>query len=221
LGEITALAACGVISESLAIEISAKRGELMDEAASSCDGGMMAVLLLATEEIESLISELELSDKVVIANDNAPNQIVVSGDKSAFDILSKKIAEEGGRCKKLNVSGPWHSPYLKSAREKFKAWSEPIEFRKPHTPILFNATASLESDPLTIKKLITLQLSSPVYFRQCMQYCKLKAMDSFFEIGPGRVLSGLVRANGFMQGVRVYNINNLRGIEAAAAEILA
>ncbi len=221
LGEISALAASGVITPSLAIAISAKRGELMDEVASSCNGGMMAVFSVSPQKIEKIIDELELKDKVVIANDNTPDQIVISGDKSSFDILSKRIVEEGGRSKRLNVCGPWHSPYLKGARKKFEAWAEKVEFNKPRTPILFNATANLESDPLEIKKLITLQLSSPVYFRQCMQYCKSKRFDSFLEIGPGRILSGLVRANGFMQDVRIYNVNNLKGVEMAASEIFS
>ena len=79
----------------------------MDEAASSCNGGMMAVLSIEPERINSLINELGLEGKIVIANDNAPDQVVLSGDKASLDSLSAKIIKEGRRCKKLNVSGPW------------------------------------------------------------------------------------------------------------------
>ncbi|MCX5698965.1 MAG: ACP S-malonyltransferase [Candidatus Omnitrophica bacterium] len=217
LGEITALAAAGVIDNKLAIAISAKRGELMDAAASLCSGGMMAVLSMESIQVSALINKLGLQNKIFIANENTPNQNVVSGDIFALDDLSASIAQAGGSSKKLHVSGPWHSPYLRGAYERFNAWVEPIQFSKPHVPIIFNATAKPESDPLKIKKLISLQLCQSVYFKQCMEYCKNQKIDKILEIGPGRVLAGLARANGFMQGVDVYSVNNLRGVALAVA----
>jgi [acyl-carrier-protein] S-malonyltransferase len=218
LGEITALAAAGVISDTMAITISAKRGELMDQAASGCDGAMMAIMQLDPDRLKEIISDLDIEDKAVIANYNAPEQTVVSGDKSALKALSDRASGEGARCKKLNVRGPWHSPYLKGSREKFSEWVKEVKFKEPDIPIVFNATAGTETDPQMIKELITLQLTGPVRFRQCLQFCG--EGRTFFEVGPGRVLSGLVRANGFMQGTLIYNVNNLRGVEAAA-EMLA
>jgi [acyl-carrier-protein] S-malonyltransferase len=217
LGEITALAAAGVIDNKLAITISAKRGELMDAAATLCNGGMMAVLSMESVQVNALIYKLGLSDKIFIANENTPNQNVVSGDISALEHLSTSIVQAGGSCKKLNVAGPWHSRYLRQAYEQFNIWVEPIQFSNPKVPIIFNAIANLESDPLKIKELISLQLCQPVYFKQCLEYCKNKEIDTILEIGPGRVLAGLARANGFMQGVDVYSINNLNGLSLAAA----
>ncbi len=217
LGEITGLAAAGVIDNKLAITISAKRGELMDAAASLCSGSMMAVLSMESVQVSALIDELGLQNKIFIANQNTPNQNVVSGDISALDDLSASIAQVGGSSKKLHVAGPWHSPYLRGAYEQFNTWVEPIAFSKPHVPIIFNATAKPESDPLKIKKLISWQLCQPVYFKQCMEYCKDKEIDTILEIGPGRVLAGLARANGFMRGVDVYSVNNLRAVALAAA----
>jgi len=212
LGEITALACAGVIDNKLAIAISAKRGELMDTAASLCSGSMMAVLSMDSMQVRALIDKLGLQNKIFIANENTPNQNVVSGDIFALDDLSASIAQAGGSSKKLHVAGPWHSPYLRGAYERFSVWVEPIQFSKPHIPIIFNATAKPESDPLKIKELISWQLCQPVYFKQCMEYCKDKEIDTILEIGPGRVLAGLARANGFMQGVDVYSVNNLMGV---------
>ena len=212
LGEITALACAGVIDNQLAIAISAKRGELMDAAASLCSGGMMAVLSMNSTDLSALIDKLGLQNKIFIANENTPNQNVVSGDIFALDDLSVGITQAKGSSKKLYVAGPWHSPYLRGAYERFKVWVEPIPFKKPHISIIFNATAKLESDPLKIKELISWQLCQPVYFKQCMEFCKNKEIDTILEIGPGRVLAGLARANGFKQGVDVYNVNNLMGV---------
>ncbi|MBU0769326.1 MAG: ACP S-malonyltransferase [Proteobacteria bacterium] len=216
LGEITAIAAAGVISDTMAITMSAKRGELMDEAASACDGSMMAVMQVDPDRVNDKIIDLGFEDKAFIANYNSPEQIVISGDRAAIKILSDKVSEDGAKCRKLNVYGPWHSPYLKGAREKFSEWVKDAEFKEPEIPIVFNATGGTETDPQKIKALITVQLTGPVYFRQCLQYCG--EGKTFFEVGPGRVLSGLVRANGFMKGTLIYNVNDLRGVETAASE---
>lgn len=221
LGEITALAAAGVIDDKLAIAISAKRGELMDASAALCSGSMMAVLSIEAEVVRTLIDESGLKNKVFIANDNAPQQVVVSGDAISCDALSIRIVQKGGITKRINVLGPWHSPYISEAYEKFKVWVEDIQFMEPQTPIILNATGRTESDPAKIKESVALQLCNQVYFKQCMEYCKDKDMDVMYEIGPGRVLSGLVRANGFMQQVRVYSVNNLRGVESAVLETCA
>ena len=220
LGEITALAASGVIDDTVAITVAAKRGQLMDEAAASCDGGMMAVLSITSEKIQSIINEMGINDTLVIANFNAPNQTVVSGSQSSFDDFSAEIVKAGGTCKKLNVAGPWHSPYLKSACDQFKTWAQQFGFMTPSIPLILNGTGQPESDPAKIKEFISASLISPAYFAKCMEYCKSQNVDTFLEIGPGRVLSGLVRANGFMETTRIYKCNNLRGVELACADFL-
>jgi [acyl-carrier-protein] S-malonyltransferase len=219
LGEITALAAAGIVTDQQAIEIAAKRGQLMDDAAAACDGTMMAVLFLPIEKVEELLSQMQRPNELVLANDNAPNQIIVSGDNTLLDAFSQQVAAAGGKCKKLTVSGPWHSPFLHHARLQFEDWAEPLPFRKPSTPIILNATARPEEHASTIKHLVTWQLTSPVYFRDCMDFCREAGVDTFFEIGPGRVLSGLARVNGFRQQTAIFNINNLRGLELAVDEL--
>jgi len=218
LGEITALAAAGVIDSGTAVRIAAERGRLMDEAAAACQGGMMAVLSVGPDRVQALIDECRLRNDVFIANLNSPDQTVVSGTRSCLDRLAAVVGKAGGTCKKLNVAGPWHSPYLKKAYEQFQAWVRPIDFKPPRISLILNRNGQPESDPQTIKDLITESLIHPVHFTQCMQYCRMQGVDAFLEIGPGRILSGLVRANGFMQATRIYKVNNLRGVELAVAD---
>lgn len=215
LGEVTALAASGVIDDRSAVAISIKRGQLMDEAAAACNGGMMAVLSIELEKIKAIIHELDLHEAIYIANDNAPQQVVISGEQTAFDLFSARVAREGGRCKKINVAGPWHSSFIKGAYEVFRSWIQSVPFNEPRVSLICNGKALPESNPETIKDLLSLQLCSPVYFRQCLEYLRGQDVKSFFEIGPGRVLSGLVRANGFMRGVDVRAISTVQGAVSA------
>jgi [acyl-carrier-protein] S-malonyltransferase len=222
LGEITSLAASGVVSNEDAVAIAAKRGELMDEAAARCDGGMIAVLFAPLDKVQTLLSEMNAPDKIVVANDNAPNQIVVSGETTTLAIFSKLLTGRGiGKTKSILVSGPWHSPFMNHARGKFGAWVESFTFRPPSIPILMNATAKTESDPAVIKRLITDQMVKPVYWRSCMETLLAMKADTFLEIGPQRILSGLIRVNGFPKGTAVYNVNNLTGLERAAKDLTA
>lgn len=221
LGEITALAAAGVINDREAIQFAAKRGQLMDQAAAECDGSMMAVLSITAEKIKEIINVLALEETIFIANFNAPFQNVVSGSQKSLDILALEVFNVGGRCKRLNVSGPWHSPYLQSAHDQFKIWVESFVFSDPAVPVILNSTGKLESDPKKIKASITATLMNSVNFSECLSYCKDQDADIFLEIGPGRVLSGLLRINGFAEKTRIYNCNNLRGVDLARADFLS
>jgi [acyl-carrier-protein] S-malonyltransferase len=220
LGEITALAAAGILSDREVIAVATKRGELMDRAASKVNGGMMAVMFVAEERVEQILDELDAPDRIVLANDNGPHQAVVSGDGELLDRFAERVAEEpGGKCHRLVVSGPWHSPYIKHAREIYEEWAEPIRFRRPHTPVVFNATAKTEEHPTTMKHLVTWQLTSPVYFRDCLNRLKQLGVRTLVEVGPGRVLSGLARVNGFKKGHSLYNANSLRSVEQIVAAL--
>ncbi len=221
LGEITALGAAGVVSDEETIIMAAKRGQLMDEAASRCNGTMMAVLFTPLDTVEKILFDMNEPDTISLANDNAPNQIVLSGDCDALDRFAKRIESDRlGKCRKIVVSGPWHSSFIKSAQEEFEVWAKDMHFNKPHIDLILNATTKPEKHSTTIKHLITYQLISPVFWRESMETCKAMGIDAFLEIGPGRVLSGLVRVNGYARSTPVYNINNLRGVDAAVKGIL-
>lgn len=222
LGEITSLAASGVISNEEAVAMAAKRGELMDEAAAQCKGGMMAVLFTPLEQVYELLAEMNAPEKIVLANDNAPNQVVVSGDMETLAAFSRLLAGRGiGKIKSIIVSGPWHSPYMAAAMEKFGAWVESIPFKAPSVALLLNGTGGFETDPVKIKDLITRQLVKPVFWRSCMETLLAMKADIFLEIGPQRILSGLLRVNGFPKRTTVYNVNNLTGLERASKELMS
>ena len=216
LGEITSLAAAGVVTPEDCLRIATKRGELMDAVAASCNGGMMAVMFTPLEKIESLLQSIGEPERLVLANDNAPEQIVLSGDVRLLERFAAQIvAKKLGKCRRVEVIGPWHSPYMKEARDIFERWVAPVIFNQPKIPIIFNATSLPEDDPQKIKHLVTGQLVYPVFWRTSMETLRHREVDTLFEIGPQRILSGLARINGFKKGSHIFNINNLRGVERA------
>jgi [acyl-carrier-protein] S-malonyltransferase len=221
LGEITSLAASGVVSAEDALRIAAKRGELMDKVASSCNGGMLAVLFVSLENVKILLGRIGDPNRLVLANDNAPDQVVISGDIQLIEEFQNIITKERlGKFKRVPVIGPWHSPYMEQAREIFESWVEQVPFNEPSIPIIMNALARTEQNPMIIKRLVTYQLTSPVFWRESMAFLKTHGVDRIFEIGPGRVLSGLARVNGFRKETTIYNINNLNGVNIASSELI-
>jgi [acyl-carrier-protein] S-malonyltransferase len=221
LGEITALGASAIVTPEQAVAIAAKRGELMEEAALHRSGGMMVVIGATHEKVSALLLHMNAADRIVFANDNAPNQVVLSGDHGALREFSTIfLKEKCGSCKMLPVAGPWHSPGMQSAMTAFNDWVQPMAFAVPAVPLILNATARQERNPETIKQQITRQLTHPVFWHQSMEELKRMKISVIFEIGPGRVLSGLVRTNKFPRETVIYNCNNLRGIERAAEELL-
>jgi [acyl-carrier-protein] S-malonyltransferase len=214
LGEITALAAAGIVTFETAVDIAAKRGELMDEAAARLNGGMVAVISGKREAVLRLLGESISGNRLVLANDNAPDQMVFSGEQTALEEAAQFIKQAKlGRCRRLQLTGPWHNPLMVPARREFERWLESVEFRLPRVPLLFNVTAAAETDPTKIRQLIARNLVEPVHWRLCMEQLRAMGVTAFFEIGPGRMLSGLARANGFTDETSVCNVNNLRGVE--------
>ena len=213
LGELTALAASGVVTGEEAVVMAARRGALMDEVATQVRGGMLAVMLREPGRM------LDLPDGVVLANDNTPQQIVLSGELAALAALAHRITHEHlGRCQKLTVAGPWHSPFMAEARRKFAVWAESLVFRPPQVRLILNATGQPSSNPSAIKQHVTDTLAGPVYWRSCMETLRGLAPTALYEVGPGRILAGLARANGFGNEVQVIHVNNLRGISAPPTE---
>ncbi|MBD3322533.1 MAG: acyltransferase domain-containing protein, partial [Chitinivibrionales bacterium] len=183
LGEITSLGASGTVSCEDAVIISAKRGELMDAAALKCNGAMMAVLFVPVETVEKLIEEINVDGKMVLANDNAPNQVVLSGEIDILEAFAARIAQDKlGRCRRLLVAGPWHSNCMTEARVAFEEWAKQYIFRDAHTPVILNGTGREEADGAEIKHRITWQLTRPVYWRECMERCKQLDVDTLIEI---------------------------------------
>ena len=220
LGEITSLAAANVITVDQAVMIAAKRGQLMDKVASICDGGMLAVMFMPLTDVELLLTEINQPDRIVLANDNAPDQVVLSGEIKFLDQFTDMItARKLGKSKRVPVVGPWHSPFLFDVMLEFEKWVESVPFKKPSIPLILNATANTEFHQSTIKHLSSWQLTSPVFWRESMDKLKETGVDTLIEIGPGKVLSGLARVNGFKKETRLVSIQNCQQITEFTAQL--
>ena len=216
LGEITALAAAGVLTADEAVQVAALRGQLMRAAAARSPGGMLAVLSPQRTQVLTLLAGLLQTGQVSLANDNAPDQMVFSGVSASLATAAETLSEAKlGSCKRLPVSGPWHSHWMAQASEEFSTWQAGVVFKKARIPVLMNTSAASEVEPERIRRLVVRSLTEPVQWRSCMERLKEMRTQELFEVGPGRVLSGLARANGFGGETRVCNINNLRGVELA------
>jgi [acyl-carrier-protein] S-malonyltransferase len=216
LGEITALAAAGVLTDDEAVQVAARRGQLMSAAAALSPGGMLAVLSPRSARVLARLSGLRQTGQVSLANDNALGQLVFSGASAGLAAAAEMLAQAKlGPCKRLPVSGPWHSHLMAQASEPFAAWLAGLAFKKPRIPVLMNTSATAEVEPETIRRLVVRNLTEPVQWRSCMERLKEMRIQELFEVGPGRVLSGLARANGLGDNIPVFNINNQRGLELA------
>ena len=218
LGEITALAAAGVVPDETAVTMAVWRGELMQAAAADLDGGMLAMMPDRREVFLNWFASAAPNGDVVVANDNAPEQLVLSGRRGILAELAERItAENLGRHRLLDVAGPWHGPWMAEARDQFGLRIGTIPFAAPRIPILLNATGQSSRDPEEIRKRVVESLAAPVRWREVMEQLLESRVDTVLEVGPGRVLSGLARQNGFPATTQILPVGSLRGVEAATA----
>jgi [acyl-carrier-protein] S-malonyltransferase len=222
LGEITALAAAGVVTQPDAVRIAARRGELMDEAAARVDGTMLAVTMKDRSRLLDWLASAPSGNQVTLANDNAATQVVLSGARSAIMACAGFItAEKLGQCQLLAVSGPWHSPFMAEAAARFETWLRQIPMQPPRLPMLLNVTAARAETVGNIRSQISRVLARPVRWAECMTALRAMNPHWLLEVGPGCVLAGLARANGFGDSTRILRVSNLRGVEAAAQTLVA
>lgn len=192
LGELPALVHAGVLNIQDGIKIVAKRGELMSK---SEGGGMAAVIGMDLTDLQALCDDLSTETRrVQPANLNAPDQTVVSGDAALVEEFAAKAKEKGARrVMPLNVSGAFHSHLMDDAKKEFGDFVSGIEFSTPVIPVIQNVSARLETDPQVIKAQLIEQITSPVRFTECVQAAVSAGTGSAVEVGPKKVLSGLIR----------------------------
>ena len=190
LGEVTALHAAGAFSEDIALRIARKRGVLMAEAAATSDGAMCAVTA-TIEEVRRLIERWGLS--VVIANHNAPNQVVVSGDTAAiYDAVQRFTAAEANP-RRLDVATAFHSEIVSPATVPFDSFLAAIPFGTPEIPVYANATAQpYADDAQTIRATLAGQIAQSVRFAEQIEAMWRAGARTFIEVGPGSVLTNLI-----------------------------
>ncbi|UXO89708.1 ACP S-malonyltransferase [Bacillus safensis] len=195
LGEYTALVAAGALSFKDAVYAVRKRGELMNEAVPAGEGAMAAILGLDKAALVEVTKEVTESGHLVeLANLNCPGQIVISGTAKGVELASEKAKEKGAkRAIALEVSGPFHSALMKPAAEKFTDVLSKLDITDAKTPVISNVTADIVTSRDEIETKLIEQLYSPVRFEESVERLIDLGVTTFIEIGPGKVLSGLVK----------------------------
>ena len=214
LGEYSAL----VASESLSLEdgvtLVHERGKLMQAAVPEGKGAMLAVMNLKNDELKSLIKKFDPQDGICeMANDNSPGQIILSGSKTTLVSFSNYLKAEKKRSIFLPVSAPFHCSLMKPAAEKMKLFLQNKEFKNPELKLISNVTAlPIETDG-DIKDLLYKQIFSQVRWRETVEYMVKQGINDFIEIGPGKVLSGLVkRTNDKVQTRSITKIDDIKNL---------
>lgn len=191
LGEFSALVANGSLSFEDGLKLVSKRALAMQKACKIKPSTMAAVLNLDDKIVEDICASID--GVVVAANYNCPGQLVISGEYNAVELACEKMKEAGAkRALILPVGGAFHSPMMEPAREELAAAIEATVFATPICPIYQNVTASAVSDPAEIKKNLIIQLTAPVKWTQSVQQMITDGATLFTEIGPGKVLTGLI-----------------------------
>jgi [acyl-carrier-protein] S-malonyltransferase len=213
VGEYSALAAANAISAGEAVALVRERGEAMAEAARVTPGAMAAVLGLEDAVVEELCASIE---GVWPANYNCPGQVVVSGETSAVSRLIEEATARGARkAVKLRVSGGFHSPLVARAAERLRPAIAKASWRDPATPYMSTVSARLENAQ-RIAALLVEQLTAPVRFTQAVSGLVKDGVETFVEIGPGQVLSGLLRrCDRSLRTMSVRDPESLRKLEEA------
>jgi [acyl-carrier-protein] S-malonyltransferase len=208
VGEFAALGAAGAISHADAIALVRHRGIIMAEAAAERPGSMAAILGLADEVVEGLCRKIA---NVWPANYNCPGQIVISGHDDAVGHVCAEAEREGARrAVRLRVSGAFHSPLVVAAADKLRPAVERIHFHDPRTAFISTVTAKLE-DANHIRELLVRQLTAPVKFTQAARVLVGKGVTVFVEVGPGNVLTGLLKR--IDRSVRTISVSNLQELD--------
>jgi len=211
LGEYTALVCAGSLTLEKAAYLLHERGKSMQDAVPQNEGGMIAVLGLEIEDVEKEINLLPKDNICEIANDNCNGQVVVSGTKKAIGLLAENLKKKKKKGILLPVSAPFHCSLMKKAAENMKEKIEQTNFLEPEPNIISNVTAADEQDVNKIKPLLVDQITKRVRWRESVDFMIKSGVTEFLEIGPGKVLSGLVKK--ISRDVKISNINNMEDIK--------
>ena len=193
LGEYTALVASGALTFAEAVKIVRLRGKFMQEAVPLGEGAMAAVLGMERGQIEKICEEVSSGEVLTPANFNCPGQIVIAGHMKAVHRAMERVKQEGKKAILLPVSAPFHSPLMKPAGERLERALEEISVSDLKIPVVTNVEAEANSSKDRVRGLLIAQVSSPVRWEESMRKMSEKGVEMVLEIGPGKVLSGLMK----------------------------
>ena len=206
LGEYSALSSAGYLDFAKTIKLLRIRGDAMQNAVPKGEGGMVAVLGKTTENIEKILYDNNKNFTAEIANDNSDGQIVISGKNTDLIKLIEILKSENIKNIKLPVSAPFHCKLMNKATETMRKEINDINFEESKNVLISNVTATEISDKNEIKKLLIDQIENRVRWRESVNYMIKNGVNHFIEIGPGKVLSGLVKR--INKNVKIDTINN-------------
>ena len=210
LGEYSALLCAGSLSFSDSLFLLHERGKAMQAAVPIGEGGMLAILGLSIIEIENYISQIKNSGVCELANDNSEGQIIVSGNIKSINKLNENLKRDKKKSILLPVSAPFHCSLMKKAADEMKDKIDSIKFTDPNPKIISNVKATPESNSKIIKNLLVEQICSKVRWRESILYMIKNDINEFIEIGPGKVLSGLVKR--ISKDVKTTSLNSVKDI---------
>lgn len=194
LGEYTALVFAGALDFADGLRVVQARGKAMQAASDANPSGMVSVLGATREQLDELIGAASAKGFLQAANFLCPGQIVVSGELAALDELERLVAEKNfGRTVRLSVAGAFHTHLMKPADERLAEALANVEIRSPRIPVWSNVDAQPHTDPEEIRSLLVRQVVQPVYWEDILRSLVNQGIEDFYEIGPGRVIAGLLK----------------------------
>ncbi len=218
LGEYCAHVAAGTFTSDEAIALVRKRGRFMQEAVPEGVGGMAAILGLTDDQVVEVCRKASAQGIIEPANFNCPGQVVVAGEAAAVDAACALAKEAGAkRAMPLSVSAPFHCSLLKPAGDKLAAALASVELHGMSIPVVSNVTGEMVGSAADVKDLLVRQVSSPVRWEACIRTLLANGVDTFVEIGPGKVLNGFIRK--IDKDVVVYNADDRASIDATIAAL--
>lgn len=217
LGEYSALVAAGAISLADAVRTVRARGRYMQEAVPVGTGAMAAVLGGDPSAIEKACKDASEGQVCATANINSPNQIVIAGNVQAVDRAMELLKGVAKRVIKLNVSAPFHCELMKPAQEQLSFELEQLAFSEPTTSVVTNVDASVTSAPTQLRDSLLRQVSAPVRWLESMELLLSQGVGTFVEVGPGKVLCGLMRQ--INRDAICLNVEDAASLEAARAKL--
>jgi [acyl-carrier-protein] S-malonyltransferase len=214
LGEYSALVASEALAFSQAVKIVRLRGKFMQEAVPVGEGAMAAVLGMEREQVEKVCEEVSSGEVLTPANFNSPGQIVIAGHSKAVERAIERVKQEGKKAVLLPVSAPFHSPLMKPAAERLEKALDEISVNDLKIPVVTNVEAEANTSKDKVKGLLVAQVSSPVRWEESMRKMIEKGIEQFLEVGPGKVLSGLMKR--INNRVETKNIEDLKTLKSMA-----
>ncbi|MBN1596169.1 ACP S-malonyltransferase [candidate division FCPU426 bacterium] len=216
LGEYSALYAAGALAFADCLRLVRRRGQLMQQAAAAVSGGMAAVLGRTEEEVMGLCQAADAGGSVRVANINAPGQVVISGSQAGLEAFGLLAREQKVKMIPLAVSGPFHSSFMQQAAEAFAPELEATAFSDARFPVIANVTAEPVQAAAEIRRNLLMQITGSVRWQQSMQKMLALGAGRVFEIGPGKVLRGLMKK--ISPDIPVENVFTPEEINAVAGE---